>query len=86
MIKVYEGSNFESIKIRKVLESHGVKASVSYECAESTQPWTISSGGNYTTILEVDFIDQMKAEILIKKYYHSVISLLEKSLIVNEQL
>ena len=86
MKKVYEGSSFESIKIRKLLESHGVKVSVSYECAESIQPWTISSGGNYTTILEVDFIDQMKTEILIKKYYYSVISLLEKRLIDNEQL
>ena len=86
MVKVFEGSNFESIKIRKLLESHEVKVNVSYECTESTQPWTISSGGNYTTILEVNFIDQMKAEILIKNYYQRVITLLEKSLIVDEQL
>lgn len=66
MIKVFEGSSFESIKIKKLLESHGVKVNVSYECTESIQPWTISSGGNYTTILEVNFIDQMKAEVLLK--------------------
>ena len=68
MIKVFEGSSFESIKIKKLLESHGVKVNVSYECTESIQPWTISSGGNYTTILEVNFIDQMKAEVLLKRY------------------
>ncbi len=86
MIKVYEGSSFESIKIKKLLESHGVKVCVSYVCNESVQPWTISSGGNYTTILEVNFIDQMKSEILIKNYYQRVITLLEKSLIDKEQL
>ena len=46
MIKVFEGSNFESIKIKKLLESHGVKVSVSYECTESAQSWMISSDGN----------------------------------------
>jgi hypothetical protein len=86
MIKVFEGSSFESIKIKKLLESHGVKVSVSYECTESTQPWVISSGGDFTTIIEVSFIDQMKAEILIKNYYQRVITLLEKSLIDDEQL
>jgi hypothetical protein len=86
MIKVFEGSYLESIKIEELLKSHGVKVSVSYECAESTQPWTISSGGNYTTILEVNFIDQMKSEILINNYYQRVITLLEKSLIDDEQL
>lgn len=86
MIKVYEGSSFESIKIKKLLESHGVKVCVSYVFNESVQPWTISSGGNYTTILEVNFIDQLKAEILIKNYYQRVITLLEKSLIDQEQL
>lgn len=58
---------------------------MSYVFNESIQPWTISSGGNYTTILEVNFIDQMKAEILIKNYYQRV-TLLEKSLIEGEQL
>jgi hypothetical protein len=86
MIKVFEGSYLESIKIEELLKSHGVKVNVSYECAESTQPWTISSGGNYTTILEVNFIDQMKSEILINNYYQRVITLLEKSLIDDEQL
>jgi hypothetical protein len=86
MIKVFEGSSFESIKIKKLLDSKGIKVNVSYVCNESIQPWTISSGGNYTTILEVNFIDQMKAEILIKNYYQRVITLLEKSLIEDEQL
>jgi hypothetical protein len=52
----------------------------------SPQPLTISSGGNYTTILEVNFIDQLKAEILIKNYYQRVITLLDKSLFDDEQL
>lgn len=86
MIKVYEGSSFESIKIKKLLESKGIKVNVSYKSTERVQPWTISSGGNYTTILEVNFIDQLKAEILIKNYYQRVITLLEKSLFDDEQL
>ncbi len=86
MIKVFEGSSFESIKIEKLLESKGIKVNVSYKCTDSIQPWTISSGGNYTTILEVNFIDQLKAEILIKNYYQRVITLFEKSLIDKEQL
>jgi hypothetical protein len=86
MIKVYEGSSFESIKIKKLLESKGIKVKVSYKSTKSVQPWTISSGGNYTTILEVNFIDQLKAEILIKNYYQRVITLLEKSLFDDEQL
>jgi hypothetical protein len=86
MIKVFEGSSFESIKIKKVLESKGIKVNVSFKSTESIQSWTVSSGGNYTTILEVNFIDQMKAEILIKNYYQRVITLLEKSLFDDEQL
>lgn len=86
MIKVYEGSSFESIKIKKLLESKGIKVNVSYKFTESVQPLTISSGGNYTTILEVNFIDQLKAEILIKNYYQRVITLLDKSLFDDEQL
>jgi hypothetical protein len=86
MIKVYEGSSFESIKIKEFLNSHGVKVNVTYKCIESVQPWTVSSGGNYTTILEVNYIDQIKAEILIKKYHHRLLDLLEKSLIDDKQL
>ena len=56
MVTVSESSSFESLKIRKLLESHGIKVFVSYGCIESIQPWTISSGGNYTTILKVNDI------------------------------
>jgi hypothetical protein len=67
MVTVSESSSFESLKIRKILESHGIKVFVSYECLESDEPWTISSGGNFKTILKVNQSDQIKAEVILKK-------------------
>lgn len=85
MVTVSESSSFESLKIRKkIFEFHKIKILLSYESLKNYEPWTISSGGNYTTILEVNFIDQLKAEILIKNYYQRIITLLEKSLIDRE--
>lgn len=85
MVTVSESSSFESLKIRKLLESHGIKVFVSYECIESVQPWTISSGGNYTTILKVNDVDKMKVEVLLKKYYKREILVKKKNMIDIEQ-
>ena len=68
MVTISECSSFESLKIRNYLESKGIKVFISYEYIESVQPWTISSGGNYITILKVDDVDQIKAEVLLKKH------------------
>ena len=85
MVTVSESSSFESLKIKKLLESHGIKVFVSYECIESIQPWTISSGGNYTTIVKVNDIDKMKAEALLKKYHKRELLVKEKKMIDIEQ-
>jgi hypothetical protein len=61
------------------------KVRISYKCTESEQASIISSGGNYTTIIEVNFIDQLKAEFLIKKNYFELITLLVKRLINQEE-
>jgi hypothetical protein len=85
MVTVSESSSFESLKIIRILESHGIKVFVSYECIESAQPWTISSGGNYTTILKVNDVDKMKAEVLLKKYHKRELLAKEKNVIDTEQ-
>lgn len=78
MIKISKSSSFESLKVVKLLESNGIKVFVSYECLSSIQPWIISSGGNYITILKVNDVDHLKSEILLKKYY-------EEESLVREQ-
>ena len=85
MVTVSESSSFESLKIRKLLESHGIKVFVSYVCIESIQPWTISSGGNYTTILKVNDVDKMKVEVLLKKHHKRELLVKEKNGIDMEQ-
>ncbi len=74
MITIYEGSNFESIAIRKLLETKGLTVFVNYDYLTHNQPWTISLEENYTTVLKVNPADQMKAEALIKKYYNRVLT------------
>jgi hypothetical protein len=85
MVTVSESSSFESIKIKKIFESHGVKVCVSYVMKVFNLGLSVQ-GGNYNTILEVNLINQMKAEILIKNYYQRVITVLEKCLIDEKQL
>ena len=85
MVTVSESSSFESLKIRKLLESHGIKVFVSYESIESVQPWTISSGGNYNTILKVNDVDKIKVEVLLKKYHKRELLVKEKNVIDMEQ-
>lgn len=67
MVTIAESSSFESLKIRKLLESQGINVFTIYECLENDEPWTISSGGNYITVLKVDDVDKMKAEEIMKK-------------------
>lgn len=85
MVTVSESSSFESLKIRKLLESQGIKVFVSYECLENDEPWTISSGGNYITVLKVDDVDKMKAEVLLKKYHKRELLVKKKNTIDIEQ-
>lgn len=83
MVTISECSSFESLKIKKILESQGIKVFVSYECIESVQPWIISSGGNYITILKVNEVDRIKAEVLLKKYHRGFIKKVPQNRIVG---
>lgn len=85
MVTVSESSSFESLKIRKLFESLGIKVFVSYKCLENDEPWTISSGGNYTTILKVNDVDKIKVEVLLKKYHKRELLVKEKNVIDMEQ-
>lgn len=84
MVTVSESSSFESIKIKKLLESNGIKVFINYEYLENDQPWTISSGGNFKTLLKVNQLDQIKAEVILKKYHRREL-FIEKNTIDIEQ-
>lgn len=67
MVKGFEITQFESLKIKKI-ESSGIKVIISYESLENKQPWIISSIWNFKTILNIKDIDKMQVYILLKNY------------------
>lgn len=85
MVTVAESSSFESLKIRKLFESHRIKLFVSYESLKNGEPWTIRSGGNYITVLKVEDVDKMKAKVLLKKYHKRELLVKKKNTIDIEQ-
>lgn len=56
MVKGFEITQFESLKIKKI-ESSGIKVIISYESLENKQPWIICSIWNFNTILNIKDID-----------------------------
>lgn len=68
MIVVFNGSNFEAMNVRNLLENEGISVFVQNEYMSSVEPWAVASGGLNPVKLQINESDFEQAEIIIKDY------------------
>ncbi|MFI0492248.1 DUF2007 domain-containing protein [Flavobacterium sp.] len=68
MIVVFNGSNFEAMNVRNLLENEGISVFVQNEYMSNIEPWVVTSGGLNPVKLQVDESDFEQAESIIKNY------------------
>jgi hypothetical protein len=57
MVVVFNGSYFEAINIRNLLEEKGISVFIQNEYMSSIEPWVVTSGGLNPVKLQVDESD-----------------------------
>jgi Putative prokaryotic signal transducing protein len=65
---VFNGSYFESMNVRNLLEGAEIKVFVQNEYMSTIEPWVVTSGGLNPVKLQVNDDDFEQAESIIKNY------------------
>jgi hypothetical protein len=68
MIVVFNGSYFEAMNVRNLLEGAEIKVFVQNEYMSTIEPWVVTSGGLNPLKLQVNDDDFEQAESIIKNY------------------
>ena len=68
MIIVFNGSNFEAMNVRNLLENEGISVFVQNEYMSNIEPWVVTSGGLNPVKLQVDESDFEQAKKIIEDY------------------
>jgi hypothetical protein len=72
MVVVFNGSYFEAINIRNLLEEKGISVFIQNEYMSSIEPWVVTSGGLNPVKLQVDESDFDEAKMIIKNYLDEI--------------
>lgn len=65
---IFNGSYFEAMNIRNLLEGAGITVFVQNEYMSAIEPWVVTSGGLNPVKLQVNEDDFEQAESIIKNY------------------
>ena len=68
MITVFNGTNFEAMNVRNLLENDGITVFVKNEYMSSVEPWVVTSGGLNPVKLQVDESDFEQTKKIIEDY------------------
>lgn len=68
MITVFNGTNFEAMNVRNLLENDGITVFVQNEYMSSVEPWVVTSGGLNPVKLQVDESDFEQTKKIIEDY------------------
>ena len=68
MITVFNGTNFEAMNVRNLLENEGITVFVQNEYMSSVEPWVVTSGGLNPVKLQVDESDFEQTKKIIEDY------------------
>ena len=68
MITVFNGTNFEAMNVRNLLENEGITVFVQDEYMSSVEPWVVTSGGLNPVKLQVDESDFEQTKKIIEDY------------------
>ncbi len=65
---IFNGSYFEAMNLRNLLETAAITVFVQNEYMSTIEPWVVTSGGLNPVKLQVNEDDFEKAESIIKNY------------------
>ncbi|WP_051234398.1 putative signal transducing protein [Flavobacterium denitrificans] len=75
MVEIFSGTYLDTINIKNLLENENISVFTANEYMSSIQPWTVSAGGQNSSILKVQQADYDRAEEIINKYISGEFSL-----------
>ena len=65
---IFNGSYFEAMNVKNLLEGAGITVFVQNEYMSTIEPWVVTSGGLNPVKLQVNEDDFEQAESIIKNY------------------
>jgi hypothetical protein len=68
MVIVFNGSYFEAMNVRNLLEGKGISVFAQNEYMSNIEPWVVTSGGLNPVKLQVDESDLNASKIVIEEY------------------
>jgi hypothetical protein len=68
MKAIFNGSYFEAMNVRNLLETAAITVFVQNEYMSTIEPWVVTSGGLNPVKLQVNEDDFQQAESIIKNY------------------
>jgi hypothetical protein len=75
MIPIYNGSYFEAMNVKNLLENNGITVFIANEFVSNLAPWTVTSGGLNPVTLKIHDDNYAKAEEIITDYQRTLIKL-----------
>lgn len=68
MVVVFNGSYFEAMNVRNLLEEKEISVFIQNEYMSNIEPWVVTSGGLNPVKLQVDESDFEDAKSIVKDY------------------